>query len=224
MNDLTNNMNGLSSVLLRIRAWNIENALLITDRQSANQPEQGQMFVRLYISQCPVLTSSKCWPPSCSSLLPSWLSVSTWSRLTTGPMWSRISLPNCRRATSAAPRDQSRVRPGTGVAGGRISLKYQGWTEVSTATGRSWSGSTRTNGGFNTGTGIYTTPERGVYQCCASFRCRQGGVCDFSILRNDVRFGCKISSLFSYKLLITVFFSWKLLEPEEQDIPDTNGE
>ena len=53
-------MNGLSSVLLRIRAWNIENALLITDRQSANQPEQGQMFVRLYISQCPVLTSSKC--------------------------------------------------------------------------------------------------------------------------------------------------------------------
>ena len=60
MNNLTNNMNGLSSVLLRIRAWNIENALLITDRQSANQPEQGQMFVRLYISQCPVLTSSKC--------------------------------------------------------------------------------------------------------------------------------------------------------------------
>merc|ERR1711874_668762 len=65
-----------------------------------------------------------------------------------------------------------------------------GWTEVTTATGRSWNGGTRTNGGFNTGTGIYTTPERGVYQCCASFRCRQGGVCDFSLLRNDNRFGC----------------------------------
>merc|ERR1711874_114865 len=52
-----------------------------------------------------------------------------------------------------------------------------GWTEVTTATARSWNGNTRTNGGFNTGTGIYTTPERGVYQCLpASGAGRAGSV------------------------------------------------
>merc|ERR1712002_278602 len=37
---------------------------------------------------------------------------------------------------------------------------------------------------FNTGTGTYTTPDAGVYHCCATFRCKQGGVCDFTVIRN----------------------------------------
>merc|ERR1711874_55849 len=41
----------------------------------------------------------------------------------------------------------------------------------------------------STWAGIYTTPLRGLYQCCASFRCRQGGVCDFTINRNNNVFG-----------------------------------
>ena len=45
---------------------------------------------------------------------------------------------------------------------------------------------------FNTGTGTYTTPDAGVYHCCATFRCKQGGVCDFTVIRNagagDVRY------------------------------------
>ena len=85
-----------------------------------------------------------------------------------------------------------RVRVGTN------SFNSAGWTEVTTATARSWNGNTRTNGGFNTGTGIYTTPERGVYQCCASFRCRQGGVCDFTIRRNDGVLGGKIINLYFF--------------------------
>ena len=31
--------------------------------------------------------------------------------------------------------------------------------------------------------GVYTTPARGIYHCCASARCKQGGVCDFTIIR-----------------------------------------
>ena len=51
------------------------------------------------------------------------------------------------------------------------------------------------NVNFNAGTGVYTTPFRAAYHCCASFRCRQGGVCDFTVIRNtnagsgDVRIG-----------------------------------
>ena len=93
-------------------------------------------------------------------------------------------------------------RPITGDAGwGKYSklegffFTSAGWTEVTTATARSWSGGTRTNGGFNTGTGIYTTPLRGLYHCCASFRCRQGGVCDFTIIRNTATFGGKLGDL-----------------------------
>lgn len=41
--------------------------------------------------------------------------------------------------------------------------------------------------------GVYTTPAAGVYQCCASFRCQQRGVCDFTFVRNagagDVVYG-----------------------------------
>jgi len=45
---------------------------------------------------------------------------------------------------------------------------------------------------FTTSTGLFVTPVAGVYHCCASFRCKQNGYCDFSILRNngnDVRLG-----------------------------------
>ena len=46
---------------------------------------------------------------------------------------------------------------------------------------------------FNAGSGVYTTPAAGTYHCCASFRCKQGGVCDFTIIRNagngDVVYG-----------------------------------
>ena len=37
---------------------------------------------------------------------------------------------------------------------------------------------------FDVATGIYTTPAAGVYHCCATFRCKQGGVCDFTFIRN----------------------------------------
>merc|ERR1719260_453074 len=37
------------------------------------------------------------------------------------------------------------------------------------------------NAYFNAGSGTYTTPAAGVYHCCASFRCKQGGVCDFTV-------------------------------------------
>ena len=37
---------------------------------------------------------------------------------------------------------------------------------------------------FNAGSGIFTTPATGVYHCCASFRCKQGGYCDFTVIRN----------------------------------------
>merc|ERR1711962_1038846 len=36
---------------------------------------------------------------------------------------------------------------------------------------------------FSSSTGIYTTPHAGVYHCCSAFRCKQGGVCDFAIIR-----------------------------------------
>merc|ERR1711862_1024970 len=58
-----------------------------------------------------------------------------------------------------------------------------GWTVTSD---RSWDA-------FGTGTGVYTVPEEGVYHCCASFRCKQGGVCDWTVIRNggngDVKYG-----------------------------------
>merc|ERR1712212_265661 len=58
-----------------------------------------------------------------------------------------------------------------------------GWTED--IADRWWSGGTRgATDIFNPGTGIFSTPLRGIYQCCASFRCKQGGVCDFTIRRN----------------------------------------
>jgi len=37
---------------------------------------------------------------------------------------------------------------------------------------------------FNSGTGLFTTPSAGVYHCCASARCKQAGVCDWTITRN----------------------------------------
>merc|ERR1711970_433314 len=41
--------------------------------------------------------------------------------------------------------------------------------------------------------GIYTTKVAGVYHCCASFRCKQGGVCDWTVIRNagagDIKWG-----------------------------------
>lgn len=37
---------------------------------------------------------------------------------------------------------------------------------------------------FDTGSGILTLPFRGGYQCCAQFRCKQGGYCDFTVIRN----------------------------------------
>merc|ERR1712126_781678 len=37
--------------------------------------------------------------------------------------------------------------------------------------------------------GVYTTPARGIYHCCASARCKDKGVCDFTIRRNGVAYG-----------------------------------
>merc|ERR1712025_695509 len=39
-------------------------------------------------------------------------------------------------------------------------------------------------GSGNFANGIFTTPALGVYHCCASFRCKQGGYCDFTVIRN----------------------------------------
>merc|ERR1712126_506678 len=39
------------------------------------------------------------------------------------------------------------------------------------------------NSDIFTSAGIFTTPARGVYHCCASFRCKQGGYCDFTVNR-----------------------------------------
>merc|ERR1712168_1451709 len=33
---------------------------------------------------------------------------------------------------------------------------------------------------FQAGSGIFTTPAQGVYHCCAQFRCKQGGYCDYT--------------------------------------------
>ena len=32
--------------------------------------------------------------------------------------------------------------------------------------------------------GVYTTPAKGVYHCCATFRCKEGSYCDFTVIRN----------------------------------------
>merc|ERR1712243_6437 len=37
---------------------------------------------------------------------------------------------------------------------------------------------------FQAGSGIFTVPARGVYHCCAQFRCKQGGYCDYTVIRN----------------------------------------
>ena len=34
---------------------------------------------------------------------------------------------------------------------------------------------------FSASTGTYTVPIAGAYQCCMSARCKQGGVCDFTM-------------------------------------------
>eukprot|EP00092_Neocalanus_flemingeri_P010908 GFUD01011750.1.p1 GENE.GFUD01011750.1~~GFUD01011750.1.p1 ORF type:complete len:205 (-),score=25.34 GFUD01011750.1:59-601(-) len=43
-------------------------------------------------------------------------------------------------------------------------------------------GASVNNGQFSGG--IFTTPAAGVYHCCASFRCKQGGYCDWTVIRN----------------------------------------
>ena len=40
------------------------------------------------------------------------------------------------------------------------------------------------NNYFSASTGIYKTPAAGIYHCCASFRVREGGYADFTIIRN----------------------------------------
>ena len=63
----------------------------------------------------------------------------------------------------------------------------QGWTEDTSERWWDDNGNTLVQQNtpiFDEGSGIFTTPLRGVYQCCASFRCKQGGVCDFTIIRN----------------------------------------
>jgi len=40
---------------------------------------------------------------------------------------------------------------------------------------------------FQAGSGIFTTPAQGVYHCCAQFRCKQGGYCDYTVIRNGAR-------------------------------------
>ncbi|XP_023332137.1 uncharacterized protein LOC111704217 [Eurytemora carolleeae] len=32
--------------------------------------------------------------------------------------------------------------------------------------------------------GVFTTPSAGVYHCCGAARCKQGGVCDFTLSKN----------------------------------------
>ena len=75
---------------------------------------------------------------------------------------------------------------------------------------RAADGTATNDAAFGAGTGIYTTPQAGmdnlehkkisfrwitlgVYHCCASFRCKQGGVCDWTVIRNggagDVTWG-----------------------------------
>merc|ERR1712181_2273 len=58
-----------------------------------------------------------------------------------------------------------------------------GWTVVVDRS-RDAVGAATNNAAFSAGTGTYTTPQAGVYHCCASFRCQQGGVCDWTVIRN----------------------------------------
>ena len=64
-------------------------------------------------------------------------------------------------------------------------LNYLGWTvrnhicQDNGATGLD----ANCNSDIFTSAGIFTTPARGVYHCCASFRCKQGGYCDFTVNR-----------------------------------------
>merc|ERR1719309_1073665 len=43
-----------------------------------------------------------------------------------------------------------------------------------------------TTNAFSASAGIFTPPYSGVYQCCMSARCRQGGYCDFTLSRNGL--------------------------------------
>jgi len=52
---------------------------------------------------------------------------------------------------------------------------------------------------FNGRNGKFTAPSAGVYHCCASARCKQGGVCDWTITKNggsNVRasFGTRVTN------------------------------
>jgi len=60
-----------------------------------------------------------------------------------------------------------------------------GWTRgVDRCDQNSAADACATGDNFNTGNGIVTLPFRGGYQCCAQFRCKQGGYCDFTVIRN----------------------------------------
>merc|ERR1712098_163359 len=68
-----------------------------------------------------------------------------------------------------------------------------GWTRLIDRSRAAGSTTPINDAAFGTGTGIYTVPQAGTYHCCASFRCKQGGVCDFTVIRNagsgDVTWG-----------------------------------
>eukprot|EP00091_Calanus_sinicus_P024354 TRINITY_DN866_c0_g1_i3.p1 TRINITY_DN866_c0_g1~~TRINITY_DN866_c0_g1_i3.p1 ORF type:complete len:183 (+),score=29.54 TRINITY_DN866_c0_g1_i3:237-785(+) len=65
-----------------------------------------------------------------------------------------------------------------------------GWTTLIDRS-RATDGTATNNAAFSNG--VYTVPTAGTYHCCASFRCRQGGVCDWTVIRNggsgDVVYG-----------------------------------
>ena len=64
-----------------------------------------------------------------------------------------------------------RYRPSSGSVQNNVYFQGDNLTIMTCHAVTRWSG------------GVYTTPARGIYHCCASARCKQGGVCDFTIIR-----------------------------------------
>merc|ERR1712106_487670 len=54
-------------------------------------------------------------------------------------------------------------------------LPVTGWTVLIDRYRLTGSATANNNLQFDAGTGIFTVVEPGVYHCCASFRCKQGG-------------------------------------------------